>query len=168
MMKNHIIYILDTTALIYYKRFEGKNITVKAAVDEVKNKYEKMIVDALIEGGVIEVINPPINYIKKAKDISKVTGDYLVLSETDIEIIALAIYFRDKNEDVIVVTDDYGIQNVLRKIKIKYYSLTRKIKKEVTWKFVCARCGKEYSIYLSEKINECPLCGGELIRRRIY
>ena len=161
------VYVLDTTALIYYKCFEGKNVTVRSALDEVRDEYEKIVVRGLSEGGVIEVMTPPEDYVKQALKISKETGDYPVLSKTDLELIALAIYLRDMMYEVVVVTDDYAIQNILRRLNIPYHALIREIRCTTTWKLVCSRCGKEYPADAGDKITECIICGGEIIRKRV-
>ncbi len=167
-MVGNTLYVLDTTALIYYKHFQGENVTTNSVLCEVKDQYEEMIVGALVSGGVIKILSPPDEYIKRASDIAQKTGDLPVLSDTDIDIIALALHLRDKGKEVVVVTDDYAIQNILKRLGIKYYSLTRKIRYVAKWKLVCSKCGKEYPISAGKKIKECIICGGEIIRKRIH
>jgi rRNA maturation endonuclease Nob1 len=68
-----------------------------------------------------------------------------------------------KGEEVIVITDDYAIQNILEDLGIRYRPLSRKIKKRIKWIYVCSKCGKHFSTDYHEDV--CAYCGGEIVRR---
>lgn len=158
-------FILDTTALLYYKRFAGRNVTTESVINEIRKKEEKLLISALVEGRLIDIVDIPKKYISKAIEEAEKTGDISVLSDTDIDILALALYLRDRGEDIIVITDDYAIQNILDTISIKYKEITRKIKYRIKWVYICSKCGEKFK-YRREGQNICPICGGEIDRRR--
>jgi len=157
-----ITYILDTTALLYFKRYQGRNVTTLGVLNEVKRREERIIVEALVEGGLIEVLRVPEEYIDRARSEAQKTGDIVKLSDTDIEVIALSKFLSDQGEDVTVITDDYSIQNVLENLGIKYRHIIRRISRRVKWKLKCEKCGKVYPLTFKSKV--CVLCGG-LLRR---
>lgn len=156
------IYILDTTALLHYKRYQGRNVTVPGAIREIKKEDERVIINGLIEGGLIEILNAPKEYVEYAREKARETGDLIKLSAVDIEIIALSKFLTDQGKNVVVVTDDYSIQNVLNMIGIKYHYILRKIRKHIKWKLKCEKCGKIYPP--TYKLKTCILCGGSLKR----
>lgn len=157
-----VIYILDTTALLYYARYPGRNITVEKAFMEVKRDDEKIFVSGLVEGGLIDIEEPPEEYTKMVIQVATRTGDIRILSRTDIEISALALYYRERGEKVIVITDDYAIQNILESLDIEYQPLSRKIKKHIKWVYACSKCGRRFPTTYDEDI--CMYCGGDLVR----
>ena len=87
------------------------------------------------------------------------TGD--TLSEADIGILALAL-----DLDGVLYTDDYGIQNVARKLGIDVRSIiTEGVKEEFIWRKVCKGCKKMYPMDYKEEI--CEICGGILERKMV-
>ena len=90
-------------------------------------------------------------YINEVINFAKKTGDYYVLSKTDIDVIALALQLN-----ATIISDDYAIQNVARLMNLKYYGAgIETIKKEIKWKYRCTGCHKIYKNY----IEICPVCG---------
>ena len=158
-----MIFILDTTALLSWLIPSGTNITCSQVLEEVKNDFTHTVIEGYISSGKIQLENPDEKHISEAENIAKDTGDYIKLSETDICIIALALkYYEDK--EVTVITDDYAIQNILRRKGIKFQGYYRKIKDDVDWMLVCSYCGKIYPPTYTKKY--CEECGGIVIRRR--
>lgn len=158
------IYILDTTALLSWIIPEGKNIVCTHVLSEVMDELTLTVVDGYIKSGKIIIKDPEEKYILEAVKLARDTGDYVKLSETDIHIIALALEYHEENEDVVVVTDDYSIQNILSKKNIRFQGYFRRIKKEVEWVLVCSQCGKVYPPDYPKK--HCEICGGTIIRHR--
>lgn len=158
------VYVLDTAALIYLRRYPGDNVTTPSAVEEVKRSDERLMVDALVSAELIRLVEPPERYLEEARSLATETGDIHVLSGTDLEILALSLYLRDSGRDVVVVTDDYAIQNVLRRAGVPYQAVTRSIKRSLRWVYVCSKCGRRYSA--REKPDTCVVCGGEIRRVR--
>lgn len=104
----------------------------------------------------LKIIAPPKNAIEEIKKYAEKTGDISNLSETDIEVLALAFYLK-----AILLTDDYSIQNVAKEMNIKYEGIIEKgIKEKFYWRYRCKSCGRYYEKY----VPICPICGGKIKR----
>ncbi len=148
--------VLDTSAFIYLTDFRmfDEIITVMDVVDEIKDKINSL----KLSGIKLTILDPKESSIKEIVKISKETGDFGKLSDTDIKILALA-----KENNSSIVSDDYAIQNVAEKLGLEYVSLfNKKITKQFQWKNYCQNCKKFY-----ENDGKCPKCGGKLTRKAI-
>lgn len=136
----------------------GKYCTTHAVFDEVKHiKNSHGAIEALLEAGSLQVIDPGKTSIEKIKIASKKTGDYTRLSQADISIVALAL-----EQKTTLVTDDYALANVATTLKIPVQSTSGKgISETRKWISYCSACGKAFGP--TEK--ECPLCGNSLKRK---
>jgi UPF0271 protein len=162
MIKNNErIYILDTSSILSGKNvnlIDCKLITTPGVSNEInpgRKDYEKF--ELLKETG-LKIFSPNPLFIKKIKNEAKKTGDIGRLSNTDIEILALALEIKSKKEKPIILTDDYSIQNIADTLSINYENILQsKIKKRFKWISKCLGCGKKYK----ENINTCPICGSK-------
>ncbi len=143
------MYVLDSSAIISGIVLPPDSVLIPQAVaEEVKFKTADML------GYVIK--EPNKEHIEIIEKESKKTGDFEVLSKTDIEVLALAL-----QEHAILVTDDYAMQNVAKELGIQFETAEMHgIKERRKWKWRCASCGRYYRKYY----KECPVCGGELRR----
>ncbi|HDM25560.1 nucleic acid-binding protein [Euryarchaeota archaeon ex4484_162] len=153
------IYILDTSAIL-----SGKSISPvdgeMLAPESVSLEFRKSGRDYrnfqfLIEKGLL-IISPSKNSISLVRKVAETTGDIGRLSNVDIDVLALALDKQKENFDVMILTDDYSIQNVAHAMGIKFISLSQKgIKEEFKWIYVCRGCGKKFDRH----IKVCPICG---------
>ncbi|MEM5829841.1 MAG: PIN domain-containing protein [Candidatus Aenigmatarchaeota archaeon] len=146
--------VLDTSAIIYLQDFRKfEEIFIPPSVkDEIKDRLSRMKLETLEP----KIVEPEENFVKEIKTMAKRTGDLERLSETDVQVLALA-----KQVDAIIVSDDYNIQNVAKKLGIKYLSVFSKgIKKLYFWEKYCPNCKK----YFKRDLKECPVCGAGLKR----
>jgi len=146
--------VLDTSAIIYLEDFRkfDKIFTTSSVLSEVKDQITELKLPAI----GAKILEPSKKAVDKIKAVSKKTGDLEKLSQTDIEVLALA-----KELDATVVSDDYNIQNVAKKIGLKYISVFSKgIKELFTWGKFCQNCKK----YFGNEARKCPVCGSELRR----
>ncbi|MEM0132328.1 MULTISPECIES: NOB1 family endonuclease [Acidiplasma] len=154
-MENNIYYVIDTSAILSGKIniAAGNLIFPESVINEIQHGNIKYLIDSMEN---IRVYRPEEGYLNIVKEASKKTGDYNVLSSTDMDIIALALQFN-----AIIITDDYAIQNVASRLKIKYSGASiNEIKREIRWLYRCTGCHKIYN----EDIKECPVCGHKLKR----
>ncbi|MEM1626441.1 MAG: DNA-binding protein [Sulfolobaceae archaeon] len=131
--------------------------TTNEVLDEVKDNLSNTLLSYSLEAGKVKVIEPSKESVSLVLSVSKLIGEYS-LSRADISIIALAIDLKPS----IVITDDISIINILNYLKINYKTVKlRKINiKQKTYKYICKSCKREYIIYY----NECPICGGKLLK----
>ena len=136
----------------------GTFSTTPAVFDEIKHiKKSHGAIEALLDAGSLQVIDPDKNSVKKAKALAKKTGDYQKLSQADFSIIALALEL-----ELTLLTDDYAVANVATMLKIPVESTSSKgIKEARKWTAYCSACGKAFG----PEAKECPLCGNKLRRK---
>ena len=136
----------------------GSYCTTQAVFNEVKHiKRSHGAIEALLDAGSLQVIDPDKNTIEKVRATAKKTGDYQKLSQADISIIALALQMK-----IALLTDDYAVANVATTLKIPVQSSSSKgIKETRKWIAYCSACGKAFG----PDAKECPLCGNKLKRK---
>jgi len=160
--------ILDTTAFI-----AGFNIpnchdevySVPDVEEELKKSpMAKLRLNTAVKDGRLKIREPSIHALKKAKAVSKEVGDLLSLSEADIKIIALAVELREEGYKPVIITDDYSIQNVARKLSVKYETIiTHGIHYQLRWILYCPACRRKYPP--DYKFGKCENCGTRLKRK---
>ncbi len=164
--ENKVICIVDTSLLLFgtlIPRKEIEYITSPKVVEEIyKTDLKREIVEGYIANNRLRVEKPDDKFLEKAENVAREIGELSKLSQADVDILALAIKYSGRHR-VIVFTDDYSIQNILENLGIEYRPIRRKIKERVSrWRFRCKKCGEKYQ----NDIQICPICGGEVIRRR--
>jgi UPF0271 protein len=148
-------YVLDTSAFIYEMRPEGDLETVPAVYAEVKDDRSRLKLE-LMEG--LRVIEPGEQYVGRASAAARETGDDRRLSRADGDLIALALEEKDAGKDVVILSDDYAVQNVARRLGIPFQSLRQKKSRfEIVWEKRCTGCGRRYAAG-----EVCEVCGSPL------
>jgi len=138
------MYVLDSSAIIAGLSFPPNEVVVPSSVmREVKEKR--------VEMSLYRILEPDEKYIKIVVEASKKTGDYEILSDVDIQVLALAL-----QENGTLVTDDFAIQNVASFLGIDFMGATMEIdeggeRKTKTVAIVSLRGGRGY---LSCKVKD--------------
>jgi len=162
MNKKQKKYVLDTSAILSGKSLnliDIKIVTTSSVSNELSpggQDYQNF--QYLKEKG-LDILTPSKVSIKKVKKFSLKTGDINRLSDTDIEILALALELKEKNNfNIAILTDDYSIQNIADSLDLKYENINQAgITKRFKWVYRCRGCGRIFKD--SKKI--CPICGTE-------
>lgn len=117
-----------------------------------------------IESGKLRVRKPEKAFLEKVKTAAATVGETFFLSETDLQVLALALQLKTHGYSPLIVTDDYSIQNIANLMGIEFTSLaTFGIRFQLKWIRYCPACHKKYpSDYKSRK---CKICGTELKRK---
>ncbi|MEM4509064.1 MAG: ribonuclease VapC, partial [Archaeoglobaceae archaeon] len=69
---------------------------------------------------------------------------------------------KEKGNEVVLVTDDYSIQNVAMALGIEFESVIHpRISKGFKWVRICRGCGRKV------ESDVCPICGGETVIRKV-
>jgi UPF0271 protein len=97
---------------------------------------------------------------------AKHTKDDFVLSPADLSLLALAFELQKQGESIVLVSDDYSLQNTAKEMGIPYRIIrTKGIKEQWTWKIICPGCHREFAEDF-RKGDDCPVCGTKLTRYR--
>ncbi|MGD6809959.1 MAG: NOB1 family endonuclease [Candidatus Bathyarchaeia archaeon] len=160
--------VLDTSAFLAgFDPFSlgEEQVTVPKVRDEIRtNSMAWLRFNTAIESGKVKIKMPQEEYSNKVKTSASKLGDSYLLSETDMQLLALALELKTQGENPEIVTDDYSIQNVAKQNGIAFYALaTSGIKRLLEWIRYCPACHKEYPI--NSSFSECQVCGTELKRK---
>ncbi|MHA1582402.1 MAG: NOB1 family endonuclease [Candidatus Baldrarchaeia archaeon] len=166
---NKKVLILDTSAFIgkfYFYLPNGKYITVPRVLNEILDEKIKNVIETYIRSRKIEIKSPGAESIKIVEQVAGETGDLPYISETDKQILALALEYKNKGFKTIIVSDDYAIQNVAKKLAINFVSLVQKgIKYFISWEIYCPACGKRFPP--SYAAETCDVCGEKIKRKAV-
>jgi len=152
-----LVSVLDTSAFFLDLKFTGKIITTPEVVDEIKDIMSKSRLSVLISTGLC-ICSPDKVSKEKVDSESKKTGDGIVLSETDISILALAY-----ETGGILFSDDFAVQNTAQQMGISIQSILQKKAKKRVWRYRCSGCGKYFKDPPDDM--ECRICGSSIRRK---
>lgn len=159
---------MDTSAFLAgfdpFSVSENQATTPKVQ-EEIKTKSMTwMRFKTAVENGKLKVKTPSEEFLNKAKTSAITVGDSFFLSETDTQLLALALELKAAGYNPQIVSDDYSIQNVAAKMGIEFTALaTFGIRRLLEWVRYCPACHREYPAdYGSAK---CTICGTELKRK---
>jgi UPF0271 protein len=159
---------LDTSAFLAgFDPFAAneEQITVPNVEEEIRtNSMTWVRFKASTENAKVLVKKPVEEAVKKVEEYAVQVGDSFFLSETDKQLLALALELKTQACDPQIVTDDYSIQNVCTRLGIEFISLaTFGIRRLLEWIRYCPACHKEYAANCAS--TECLICGTKLKRK---
>lgn len=162
------IAVLDTSAFIAgFDPFslEWEEYTVPMVKEEItESSMPEMRFETAVASGKLKVKTPNEECLNRVKASAILVGDRFFLSETDLQLLALALQLKTEGYFPFVVTDDYSIQNVADQMDIEFASLlTFGIRRRLTWMRYCPACHKEYPA--DSKAKTCGVCGTKLKRK---
>ena len=129
-----LLFVIDAGALIKSTSFvfEKENgYLITSDVDaEIKDLKNRLILQQGIDEGLVSIPKLKPEFVKKAEE--KMRSINSRVSKADISVLAIALQLKSEKKPFTVITDDYSIQNLLLKEKIRFESVIRgKIKKTV-------------------------------------
>ena len=153
--------VLDSSVLYYGKDLptDYECVVTPGVVQELNAHGMSERVELLM-GTKLRVLSPSILSVKAAREAAERTGDIRRLSETDIEILAMAYELGYE-----LVTDDYSIQNLAKVMGVKYRGMDQTGIREVfEWQAKCTGCGKVFAA----DVKICDVCGSptRTVRKR--
>jgi len=160
--------VLDTSAFVAgFDPFSVREeqIAPPKVEEEVKrNSMTLLRFSMAVESGRLKIFAPSQEFIDKVRASATSVGDSFFLSETDKQVLALALEIKARGDNPQIVTDDYSIQNVAKLLGLEYVSLvTFGIKRLLTWIRYCPACHRTYPANF--KASECTICGTALKRK---
>jgi len=160
--------VLDTSAfLVGFDPFSVSEdqVTVPKVKEEIKtNSMTWVRFKTAVENGKLKVKTPSEEFLNRVKASAITVGDSFFLSETDMQILALALELKAAGYSPQIVTDDYSIQNVATQMGIEFASLaTFGIRRLLEWVRYCPACHREYPADYG--FTKCAVCGTGLKRK---
>jgi len=158
-------FILDAGTFLsgFIPGEDGEFYTVAAVLEELKDGNARLRAEVSLQDGSLKIIEPP--EVEELHKIIQETGDVEQLSDTDTKLLSLSLFLRQKRYDPVIVSDDYGVQNVAHKLKIDYSPTTEAgIRRFIRWHKVCSGCGKKFPVTYN---NTCDVCGSPIKRRAV-
>lgn len=117
-----------------------------------------------VENGKLKVKTPSEEFMNQAKTSAITVGDAFFLSETDMQLLALALELKAAGYSPQIVSDDYSIQNVATQMGIEFTALaTFGIRRLLEWVRYCPACHREYAADYGA--TNCTVCGTKLKRK---
>jgi len=162
--------VLDTSAFVAgFDPFSigEEQYTVPMVREEIRESSMAWVrFKTATESGKLKVRPPKKIFIDKVKESATLVGDTFFLSETDFQVLALALELKTYGYSPLIATDDYSIQNVANQIGIEFTSLaTFGIRFRLQWVRYCPACHKKYAA--GYKSRNCEVCGTELRRKSV-
>jgi len=161
-------YVIDAGALFstWTKRVhEGVFFTTTDVVDELRNRPSKFRADLLEVLDRLREEVPATDSIRAARRAAAETGDDSILSETDIDLIALAHSKSQEGMSIVLVSTDLAVLNTARHMGIETVDPSGKFKDDIKWALICPACNHRTAA--SKAGLECPVCGTPMRRRAL-
>jgi endoribonuclease Nob1 len=160
--------VLDTSAFVAgFDPFtiREEQIAPPMVEEEVKrNNMTLLRFSMAVENGRLKIFAPSQQFLQKVKTCATSVGDSFFLSETDVQVLALALEIKERGDTPQIMTDDYSIQNVATKLGLEYVALaTFGIRRVLSWIRYCPACHRTYPANFKE--TTCLVCGTELKRK---
>lgn len=146
-------YIIDSTLFFTEFATSGAMFTTPSVIAELRDLRSKGRYETLLAGG-LTVCPPSFENRKRVTDAAARTGDIGRLSETDTDLLTLAL-----DLDGTLITDDFAVQNVAHALDISVQPVRQRRAKRRTWKFRCTGC-RQYA----DGPGDCPVCGAQIKR----
>lgn len=152
-------YVLDTSVLYYGKDLPtGFELVITPGVAHELSREGMSQRLELLMATRVRVSSPSEKSLRRVKEESEMTGDSRRLSDTDKELLALALDLGYE-----LMTDDYSIQNVAKSMGIPVRGMDQKGIAEIfEWQAKCKGCGKLFPA----DVRVCDVCGSETRTRR--
>ncbi len=162
------IIILDTSAFLAGfdpLSLNEEQATTPGVEEELRsNSMAKLRFNTAVENGKLKVKMPAQEFLNTIKASASKVGDSFLLSETDIQLLALAYELKSIGYTPQILTDDYSIQNVSKQMQIEFLALANfGIRRLLEWIRYCPACHKQYPV--NSSFNECQVCGTALKRK---
>ena len=112
-----LFMVLDTGAFIsgVSQQLPGTIVTTPLVLQEVKSQKARAGLDRLQAASRLRVVKPPNKALKSVKAATRKTQDHFVISQADIEILALAFHYHNEGMSMVLISDDYAVQNLAKK-----------------------------------------------------
>jgi len=162
------VIVLDTSALVAgFDPFSisEEQYTIPMVREEISGgSMPSVRFKTAVENGKLKIRKPNKTSVDQVKASATVIGDTFFLSDTDVEVLALALELKLQGYSPLIATDDYSIQNVADQMGMHFAPLaTFGIRYRLEWMRYCPACHRKYPA--DYKSRRCEVCGTELKRK---
>ncbi|RLE78026.1 MAG: DNA-binding protein [Thermoprotei archaeon] len=160
------VVVVDANAIIDHDALLALEtaVTTPSVIDELRDERSRLRAEVSIAMGKLKVLSPSSEYVARVARLAEQVGSFPKLSEADVSIVALALELKESGESVAVVTDDYAVMDLARRLGIKCKPLrTSGIRSTRAWAPYCPACRRFYE----RGLRECPVCGAKLTLRPV-
>ncbi len=159
--------VFDTTAF-YAGVFQIRGAQLFAppsVLDEAKRVTKKgSWLEVALEAADITSMDPSRRSVEEVASVASRLGEESSLSATDAEVVALALDLRNQGFDVTVVSDDFTVENLVKRMGLVFVAVAaRGIRRVAEWLIYCPGCGRTYGRRTSDSV--CIVCGTKLRRK---
>ncbi len=156
------VHIMDAASLFasYQLTIPEPTFTVPEVLEEVKDPSSRSALQISLSTERLKVINPTQESMARVLKVARELGEHGKLSLTDLKLLALALDFKEAcRKEVIIYTDDYSVQNIALKLRLRIVGIKRLTMRWVRHlRYRCPSCGKVY-----QDPGTCPTCGTTLV-----
>ena len=161
------LILLDSSAILndYGFSFDPKRkyAITSRIVAELRDLRSRMMLDNALMLRLVSITDPCPLSLQKIIDFVASKG-FERLSNADLSLLALAKELKQKKEKILLVSDDYSIQNTCKLLGIPFKpAIQGRIRETIVFDKYCPGCNKRYK--RSFKGN-CERCGTRLKTRR--
>jgi rRNA maturation endonuclease Nob1 len=159
------IYVLDTGVLVSTwtdRNVDSTFVTTPTIIGEVRNRLSRFRAETLFLLDRMEERTPNDDDVRRVESASTSAGDKSVLSQNDIELIALALTISNEVTDTTLVSTDFAVLNTASHLGLKILDPNKKFGQKITWGMRCPACN--YKSKIPTRETECPVCGTEMRR----
>ncbi len=158
------LILLDSSAILndYNFSFDPKRkyVMTSRIFAEMRDLRSRMMVDNAQMLNILSITDPcPVSQ-QKMNDFVSSKG-FEKLSYADLSLLALARELKGRREKIVVISDDYSIQNMCQALKIPFNSVIQgRITETIVFNKSCPACGKRFKRGFKGRI--CDGCGSRL------
>ena len=139
-------------------------ITTENIFSEIRNRASRTRAEILMKLERLTRSGPTEFQFIRVKSAAIRSGDRSVLSENDIELVALALTKEEEGgRNVVLVSTDFAVLNLASHCRLNILDPSGKFSHKITWVLKCPACKHEPKTVTRE--TECPVCGTEMRRR---
>jgi len=146
--------VLDSSLFFCDCPVEGELFTPPSVPEELRDLRAKGKLEKLLAEG-LRIVSPTRESRAKVLAAAERSRDARVISETDCDLLALAI-----DCDAVLYTDDFAIQNVALELGVHVHPIQQRAAKKIAWKYRCSGCGR-----YADTDGECLVCGAQIRRK---
>ncbi|MEZ0290438.1 MAG: hypothetical protein ABWJ42_05045 [Sulfolobales archaeon] len=155
------VLVLDTAGLFVIQSLTShENLwTVPRALEEVLDEESRRSLESIIAAGRINIVEPEKRFRDEISRIAVERGFREALSDTDIDVVALAYQLKGLGYEPVIFSDDSFVHRLARIVGIESVSVRRRVSgRSVLRIYVCDVCGYK----TLKRIDRCPVCGSKM------